>query len=798
MRAWLTLILAAGAAASASGPSQKADAPPPASTGFVRAGELVQEAIARRELPGAVLLVGRDGRIVYRKAFGNRALTPSVEPMTPDTIFDLASLTKVVATTTSILILVEEGRLRLLDRVAAFVPGFGRYGKDDITIRDLLTHMSGLRAGLDLAQDWNGYEAAIDLAAAEVPQADRGRRFIYSDINFVLLGDIVARVSGRGLDRFAAERIFAPLAMRETMFKPSDRLRPRIAPTESCLPLGWPCGAPGSTMLRGVVHDPTARRMGGVSGHAGLFGTADDLARFAGMLLSGGSLEGTRILAPLTVARMTQVSTPPEEPNRRGLGWDIDSVLASASGDLFPVGSFGHTGFTGTSLWLDPLTRTFVVLLSNRLHPDGKGDVVALRTRIASVLAAAVGVAEIPPDRLREAKFDRTDFGPAGTPPPRPGEPVLSGIDVLAAEGFARLKGKRVGLVTNQTGRARSGASTIDLLHAAPDVRLTALFSPEHGIRGLLDSQVPSSRDEKTGLPIHSLYGETRRPTAAMLDDLDLLVVDLQDVGARFYTYVTTMAYVMEEASRRRLPVMVLDRPNPINGVAVEGPRQDEVARGFTGYFPMPIRHGLTIAELARLFNEENRIGADLAVVAMRGWRRDMWFDDTGLPWTNPSPNMRNLLQATLYPGVGAIEGTNVSVGRGTDTPFEQIGAPWIDGVRLAAELNARRLAGVSFYPVTFTPTSSQYAGQACQGAFLVVTDRRTIRPVRIGVEIAAALQRLHGDRFDLPAAGPLLGSRAAIEAIRASEDPERVSAAWEADEAAWRQLSAKYLLYRN
>jgi uncharacterized protein YbbC (DUF1343 family) len=373
---------------------------------------------------------------------------------------------------------------------------------------------------------------------------------------------------------------------------------------------------------------------------------------------------------------------------------------------------------------------------------------------------------------------------------------VLTGIDVLRAEGFARLRGRRVGLVTNHTGRARDGASTIDLLRGAPGVTLVRLFSPEHGIRGTVDTDVPSSRDPATGLPIHSLYGATRRPTAQMLEGIDTLVIDLQDVGARFYTYMSTMGAVMEEAAPRGLRVVVLDRPNPVNGFAIEGPVSDEEAAGFTAYFPMPTRHGLTLGELARLFNAEKRIGADLDVVAMQHWTRDSWFDQTGLEWVSPSPNMRNLHEATLYPGVGGIEHANLSVGRGTDTPFEQVGAPWIDGVALAAALNERGLAGIRFYPVTFTPTSSTYAGEACRGVFLIVTDREAIRPVRVGLEIAAALFRLHPDRFDPAGTWKLVGSRKVLDALRGGGAPSALAASWAVGESRWRTLRAKYLLY--
>jgi uncharacterized protein YbbC (DUF1343 family)/CubicO group peptidase (beta-lactamase class C family) len=766
---------------------------------LARVDGLVRDAIAEGKLPGAVILVGRGNRTVYQKAIGRRAVVPADEAMTLDTIFDLASLTKVVATATSVMMLVEEGKVRLNDRVSVFIPEFARYGKDGITIRHLLTHTSGLRPDLDLADAWTGSVTAVALAIEEVPTSAPGERFVYSDINFLLLGDIVRRVSGQPLDRFALARIFGPLGMRDTMFTPPEPLRARIAPTEGCTPYGWPCDGPDMRMLRGTVHDPTARRMEGVAGHAGLFSTAADLAIFCRMLLGGGEVNGVRVLSPLAVARMVAPSMPSGERNVRGLGWDLDSVYSVNRGELLPLGSFGHTGFTGTSLWIDPATGVFVVFLSNRVHPDGKGDVTPLRARVATVVAAALTDAPAAVTRAASAtSIAGADFGPAG---PEPGRritaPTLTGIDVLRSESFARLRGKRVGLVTNHTGRARDGSTTIDLLHDAAGVQLVALFSPEHGIRGIVDASVPSSQDERTGLPIYSLYGETRRPTGAMLDGLDVVVIDLQDVGARFYTYMTTMAYVMEEAAKRRLPVMVLDRPNPINGFQIEGPAIDTSALGFTAYFPMPIRHGLTMGELARLFNAQNKIGADLAVVPMQNWSRDEWFDETGLAWINPSPNMRNLIQATLYPGIAAFEGTNLSVGRGTDTPFEQIGALWIDGVRLASELNARRLAGIRFYPVTFTPASSKYAGETCQGVFMIVTDRQALRPVRVGTEVAAAIYRLHGKKFEIDAADRLFGSKEGLARIKAGEDPSRIAASWAAAEARWRLLRAQYLLYR-
>lgn len=763
---------------------------------------LVEEAIAAHLTPGAVILVGRGDEVVYQKAFGQRAVEPTPEPMTLDTIFDLASLTKVVATTTAVMRLVEQGRIRLVDPVYTFVPGFERYGKRRITIRHLLTHVSGLRPDVDLGDPWEGTEAAMERARDEVPIAQPGERFIYSDINFFVLGAIVARVSGVPLDEYTRREIFEPLGMDDTRFTPPASTRARIAPTERCTAMAaWPCNTPSAAPLRGVVHDPTARRMGGVAGHAGLFSTARDLSRFARMLLNGGSLDGARVLSPLTVAKLTSPATPAGMTGVRALGWDIDTSYSANRGELMPIGSFGHTGFTGSSLWIDPNTRLYVVFLSSRLHPTGKGDVTALRGKVATVAASALTETS---DAVASSSLRMTgaDFGsaldPLRTPRAVESAPVLPGVDVLEHAGFAALKDRRVALLTNHTARALDGRSTIDVLHRAKGVELVALFSPEHGIRGTLDEKVASSTDTATGLPIRSLYGDTRRPTDAMLTGIDAIVVDLQDVGVRFYTYATTMGYVMEEASRLGVEVIVLDRPNPIDGWHIEGPSTESAEQDFIAYLPsMPVRHGMTLGELARLFNEERQIGANLTVVPVERWRRDQWFDQTALPWVNPSPNMRNLNQATLYPGIGAIEWSNLSVGRGTDQPFEQIGAPWIDGRRLAMALNERGLAGIRFYPVSFTPSSSQYSGQECHGVFMTIVDRTALRPVRVGLEIAAALWKAHPDRYRMQNTDRLLGSRESLERVKSGEDPAVVAASWSAAEAKWRQLRAKYLLYR-
>lgn len=777
----------------------------------------VEQEIKLQHLPGAVVLVARNGGVVWRRAYGARAVKPSREPMTPNTIFDLASLTKIVATATSIMILVERGQLRLSDPLSNFIPEIKGEGRDRITIELLMTHRAGYAPDFDLRDRWTGYDEAIKRLIKEPLRNAPGARFVYSDINFIALGEVVHRVSGMTLDEFARKNIFLPLGMRDTSFRPAASLRARIAPTEqrrgqlSYLGDKPQAEADADKWLRGEVHDPTSYRMGGVAGHAGLFSTADDLAIYCQMILNGGEYNGVRILSPLSVAEMTRPRLVSEAAWTRGLGWDINSSFSSNRGDLFPLGSFGHTGFTGTSIWIDPATRMFVIFLSNRVHPDGKGDVGPLRGRVASIAAGAVtDLAMVGRARIEWAEYYQTmtsdlarftatreqalalamPLGPADAK-------VLTGIDVLERDGFKQLAGKRIGLVTNQTGRDRDGRSTIDVLFKAPDVKLTALFSPEHGIRGLADEKVSDSKDEQTGLPIYSLYGESRRPKPEQLKDLDALVFDIQDVGARFYTYISTLGNVMEEAGKANVPVFVLDRPNPIGGVEVEGPVADADRLSFTAYHRIPVRHGMTIGELARLFNQERKLGCDLHVVEMASWRRAMWLDETNLTWLNPSPNMRSLTEATLYPGVGLLETTNLSVGRGTDTPFELIGAPWIDGQQLAAVLNGRKIAGVRFVPVRFTPTASVFKGEECGGINLIITDRDKFRPVTAGLEIAVALHKLYPNEWKVDNYGRLLANNDALERLKRGESAADILRSLTASLDEFKKARASVLLYQ-
>ena len=759
---------------------------------------IIEQAIHDGNIPGAILLVGHDGHVIHRKAYGARALEPRREAMTLDTIFDLASLTKVIATTTALMQLVERGKVRLNDPVAKYLPEFAQNGKEDITVRQLLTHYSGLEPDLDLKTPWQGKETAFRMAFAETPQEPAGSGFTYSDINFITLGALVERVSGETLDQYTVRHIFAPLRMMHTRFVPPVAWKAKIAPTQY---------DDNNLMLRGVVHDPTARRMGGVAGHAGLFSTADDLAKFAQVLLDGGG----GILSAFSVEKMTRPEQPPAAEVLRGFGWDIDSPFSSNRGDLLPVGSFGHTGFTGTSLWIDPTTKTYIILLTNAVHPRGKGNAVGLRSNVATAVAAALPLTVSEKETLRWESI--TGYNEAQSAARRysvRNGNVKSGIDVLEEHNFDILQGtaapgsvakKRIGLLTNQTGVDSQGRRTIDVLAQAPGVSLDVLFGPEHGATGALDTtNLSNSKDEATGIPIYNVYGATdaaRRPALDVLKNLDAVVVDIQDAGARFYTYETTLGYFLEAAAKVGVEVIVLDRPDPITGSFVQGPVSDAGRETFTNYFTEPVRQGMTMGELAKMFNAERGLKAKLTVVPMEGWQRGDWFDSTGLAWVNPSPNLRSLTEATLYPGVALIEGTNVSVGRGTDTPFELVGAPWIKGRELAASLNRRGIAGVRFVAVSFTPSASVYNGQRCEGVNMVLTDRNGFDGPELGIELASALRKFYPADFKLDRITELLVNQGVYDALVAGEDPRRIAQDWQEDLEKFQQMRQKYLIYK-
>jgi uncharacterized protein YbbC (DUF1343 family) len=627
-------------------------------------------------------------------------------------------------------------------------------------------------------------------------------------VNFIVLAELVKRVSGKPIDQFAAENIFKRLGMNDTGFNPNAALKNHIAPTEQrgggkMTPSTGEKDAAAQHWMRGEVHDPRSFLLGGVAGHAGLFATADDLAIYCQMLLNRGEYQGQRILSPLTVTRFTEARDSAGGGNWRALGWDYYSSFSANRGDLLPLGSFGHTGFTGTGLWIDPASQTFIVFLSNRVHPrldadvTKRADVGSLRGRVASIVAASI--TEAPFAQAAGATLAlsgaRVSNSTSSLSPSTLN--TLNGIDVLVQDKFTQLKGKRIGLITNHTGRDREGNSTIDLLFKAPDVKLVALFSPEHGIRGTLDQEkVSNSTDEKTGLPVYSLYGETRKPAAQQLQGLDALVFDIQDVGVRFYTYISTMGLALEACAQAKVKFIVLDRINPINAEAVEGPIADNDQLSFVAFHPIPIRHGMTVGEIAQLFNKERNLNANLQVIGVQNWRRTAWLDETGLTWTNPSPNMRSLTQATLYPGVGIVEYSNVSVGRGTNTPFELLGAPWLKERAFAAALNAANLPGVRFVPVRFKPDASTHKGVECGGVNFIITDRHIFEPVLTGLEIAAQLFKLHPKEFEIDKLTRLLVSQKILTALKQGSDGRAAKQIYAAELDAFRIIRQKYLLY--
>ena len=760
----------------------------------------IEAAISRGEIPGAVLRIESKGE-VYEKAYGKRLVSPGSEAMTVDTIFDLASLTKVMATTPSILKLVEDGRLSLDDPVAKWIPEFLAGGvrpeaaepkpvakeREGITIRQLITHQSGLPPGIFLSEgDFWGYEEGVRRAATVGLLEKPGTRFRYSDVNFILLGEIVRRVSGERIDAFVEKRFFAPLGMTETSYRPSLETLARIAPTTVIAEYG---------LLRGQVHDPTARRMEGIAGHAGLFGTMRDVAIYTRFFLTGKRPDGQTLLHPDTITLATTNQLPADLGVARGLGWDISSPFGTQRGEKFPLTGFGHTGWTGTSIWVDPGSETFVILLTNRNHPSEAGKVKPLRARVGTLAAEAVGYTKLVP----APDLPGETAGPSGKTAAGDPATVLNGIDVLERDGFALLKGKKVGLVTNQTGINRQRRSTIDLLANAPEIELKVLFSPEHGIRGVLDQEVIDDEiDAATGLPVYSLYqSEKRKPTPAQLAGLDALVFDIQDIGCRFYTFVSTMGLAMEAAKEAGIRFVVLDRVNPIGGIIVDGPVRTGAGNDFVAFHEIPVQHGMTTGELARMFNAERKVGADLVVVPVEGWNPAMRFDETGLPWVNPSPNMRSLAQSLLYPGVGLVEFTNVSVGRGTHSPFEHIGAPWIHDGKLAQRMRRENLDGVEVLPDRFTPEVSVYKNEDCAGVRFYLSDREAFRPLDLGIELMRALHGMYPGTFTLKAKGNvLLRHEATIEAILDGAGREEIRELWRPGLEEFLKRRQTYLLY--
>ena len=991
---------------------------------FSQVSTLITTAIAQHKLPGAVVLIGHNGQIVFHHAYGSRKLAgepgpllgpdgkPDLrpEPMTEDTLFDMASLSKVLVTTTAILQLYEQHKLDpvlgLDAPVANYLPEFATATatasasnpsamtkgqrpvlyqpgaqpqvtpatpapdpraegpaytptqlawKSQITIRQLLTHYSGLPEDVNLKDDW-GLRApdkaeGIRRAMAAIPYGPPGQTFKYSDINFITLGALVEKISGEALALYASLHIFSPLDMAETRYLAFDKacgpeelygsaislpappvpqgrpgakiivggvadyscpaptwitsaIIPRTAPTAHDNE-GTPATNPNfDHLLRGTVHDPTTRRMGGVAGHAGVFSTSEDASRFCDALLAK-LLHNT---GPFPLQQRTlQRATSPNEPATavntatiftqdgqtikgvasRGLGWDLNTAFSRPRGTIFPIttrgadgkthpGSFGHTGFTGTSLWLDPTSNTYVILLANAIHPHVGPNISPLRGEVATAAAQALHLYPPPnpggpsfpgtigkggvSSEARPSSLDPSQLSPGqvhvtqegircqlpvlcdqfGGPalrrisgaPSFPGTiaksgisevhpptyPVtLTGIDVLEQTHFAALKSLaarhhnhlNLGILTNQSGLDSHGARTLDILaHASPEIQLTTLFAPEHGLYGKQDTDhLVAEQDPVTHLPVLSLYGPKpadRRPKPEDLAKLDAVVIDLQDAGVRYWSYETIVGYFLEAAAGTQTEVVLLDRPNPVGGLAVQGPTSDPEQNSNINYMPLPTRHGMTLGELAQYFAAHSpglsAAKPRLTIIPMQNWTRAEFYPETGVPWLPPSPNLRTPRAAILYPGTAWPEQTNVSVGRGTETPFENLGAPWINANELATYLTQRHIPGIriSSTSMTIADDANRYPfhGQTIPGVHFEVTDPVALDSPELGLELLSALHRLYPTQFQLAKARAVVASAQTLAAIAAGQDPRDIAAAWAPALETFRALRGASLLY--
>ncbi len=867
---------------------------------FSAVSALLNDAVAAHHPPGAVVVIGHGGQVVFEKAYGDRKLAgepgldgePSAaEPMTEDTIFDMASLSKCLSTATAVMQLYEQGKVAFDEPVEKYLPEFNAEHDPErakVTVRMLLTHTSGEAPDVNLKDAWGlaapdfmeGVHRALTTPLMSAP----GEVFRYSDINFILLGYMVQVLSGEPLDVYAQEHIFKPLEMTETRYLPltkacgphlvagaaiawapapkgrmlfacpkgewSTSLLARVAPeAHDDEAKADPATNPDyDRLLRGTVHDPTTRRMGGVAGHAGVFSTAHDVSLFAQALLD--RLAGRPSSFPLKQSTLKLMVAPQQPGNAtgqlaaanaaeraaisagakgaavglaphypavqgqdlRGFGWDIDTAFSKPRGVVFPIGSFGHTGFTGTSLWMDPGSDTYVILLANAIHPRGNAPISNLRGEVATAAALALGLY-------------RSTTAPGE---PQRSSATMTGIDVLEAEHFAPLAGGSgrvdhplaLGVLTNQTGLDSAGRRTVDILatdlpKALPGAKLAVIFSPEHGIFGKQDStHVEAEVDPATGLHVTSLYGPTeadKRPSHEELKSLDAVVIDLQDAGVRFFTYDTVTGYFLEAAAKEKtefhhdLKVVVLDRPDLIGGEQVQGPVSDaELTTGvaaYIDYMPLPVRTGMTIGELARFAVGMKHLDVDLTVVPVEHWSRGQYFDETGLQWTNLSPNLRTMTAAVLYPGLGFLDYSPVSVGRGTDTPFEFFGAAWMHAAEVAEALNARHIPGVNFAVTTTSVAENAnhypFHGQTIETVRIAVTDRRALDSPEMGVEIVSVLHRMYPAQFDVEKTLRLVGSRSTLDAIERGDDPRSIAEGWGPKLAEYKAARKAFLLYQ-
>jgi uncharacterized protein YbbC (DUF1343 family) len=731
--------------------------------------QLIQQAIARRELPGCVVAVGNHETLLYLQAFGERT---AGEPMTLDTRFDMASLTKPMATASSVMALVEQGAVELNAPAWRYLSELKLKDKRGISVRELLLHTSGLPRVNGLSQYEQGRAHALRMIAEETLIDTPGARFEYSDLGFILLGELVERVSGVPLDEYARTRVFGPLGLEDTRFNPPLSESQRSAPTEER----------DERTIRGVVDDPRAYRMGGVAGHAGLFSNVRDVSRFAQMLLRHGEHAGVQVFKEESIANML-------EPRRAGavrrtLGFDVESPYAHGRGFLFSRNAVGHGGYTGTSLWLDPAQDLYVVLLSNRVHVGAGGSIHPLASSVGDLAVRAVN--------RQLAKTPQSAPPGKGSEPAI--EPISTGIDVLSQSAFAELRGRSISVLTHAAARDRDGVATLDRLLSARGVSVKNVMTPEHGFDAQHEGHVQNARMGE--LPVYSLFGKNRKPKPEMLRGVETVVIDLVDVGTRFYTYMSTVLAVMEACSEAGVRVMLLDRPNPIGGDRVEGPLSEPAFQSFVNFHPLPLRHGMTAGELARFLADARGLAVQLDVVRVEGWQRASWFGDTGLVWHAPSPNLGTKEQAMLYPAVALVEGTNLSVGRGTDQAFQVVGAPFIDGKALARWLEAAKLPGVKVKATSFRPKVGPYAGTSVSGVRFDLVDAHAFSAAQLGLVLIEGLSRFHKVDWDSSRLDRLVAHRGTLAALAQGQGVEVIEASWERELADFVAAREKVLLY--
>ena len=725
-----------------------------------RFAQALKRAVEKSGAPGAVACVGNREEIFFHGAAGYAQLTPEKRPATVETPYDLASLTKVVATTSAAMLLWEEGRLDLDRPVADYapLPGFQRF-----TPRQLMTHTTGLPPFKLWYKEVSSLNEVLQRIANEPLSWTPGARRRYSDLGFMTLGKLVELCARESLDAFCQRRIFAPLGMNATGFRPPRAWRDHCAATEVC---PW-----RKQVMIGQVHDESAFAVGGVSGHAGLFSTASDLARFCRALLSG------KLLRTETLETMTTLGLTPPYP-WQGLGWKVSPWMYGSEGYLPSRKAFGHTGWTGTAIWMDRDLGHFAILLSNTCHPDrGHRNNRTLR---------------------------RTFFTPvAESLYPQQGN-VHTGLDRLVRDDFDHLMGKRLALLTNHAAVDEIGRPILDVFGLQPEIRIQRIYSPEHGFHGQAEAGAKVDAQAHARVPLTSLYGKRQRPSADELKEIDLFVVDLPDIGARYYTYMATMKECMAACAEAGVSVLVLDRPNPVGGVALEGPMPTQTG-SLVCCAPIPVRHGMTLGELALFFQQQffRKQRLKVEVVSCDNWTREKLFRDTGLPWIPPSPNIPTPETALLYIGACLFEGVNLNEGRGTETPFELLGAPWLDAEAVLARLHSGAFIGLHAETTTYTPrpipgkaANPEYKDKPCKGLRLVLDDPQAARPFLAAVEILRAIQAQHGDRlqwkaaFDTLAGGPWLRQQ-----IQQDAPAETISAAMAAQLRAFRkQMPQRYV----